>query len=100
MKTLFKTNDEIRIDGLSDKLIIIDFEIFDDVTLYYTNDGKAYPEDKITQSKFNTEIITDYIISGLQSKESIDYDIKFFKDLNERLKKSKKPKKLFSFSKI
>jgi len=90
MKTLFEISDEIIIDGCLEKIIIIDFEIFDNVVLYYTSDGKVYPEEKIIQSKFNTEIVKDYIVSNLQSKECVDYSINFFKDLNEGIKKPNK----------
>lgn len=47
MKPAYKINDIVEIDNTNNSVKIIDFEIFDDLILYYTNDGKAYPESKL-----------------------------------------------------
>ena len=49
MKQKYQINDrvEIEIKGKLKTLTVTDFEIFDDLVLYYTNDGKAYPQDKL-----------------------------------------------------
>ena len=44
--TKYKINDivETEVKGKLKTLTIVDFEIFGELILYYTNDGKAYPQ--------------------------------------------------------
>lgn len=56
----YKIGDKISIVCSNKQLEIIDSEIIDGIVLYYTNDGKAYPENML--KKFNTQLTQ--IISG------------------------------------
>jgi hypothetical protein len=49
MKTKYQVNQNVKIKGGIEKLIITDFEIFEDIILYYTNNGSAYPEDMLEE---------------------------------------------------
>ena len=53
MKTKYQVNQNVQIKGGIEKFIITDFEIFEGITLYYTNNGKAYPEDMLQEEDCN-----------------------------------------------
>lgn len=44
IKRKFNIDETIEVIGSYNKTKIIDFEIFDDLVLYYTEDKKAYPQ--------------------------------------------------------
>ena len=49
MKTKYQVNQNVKIKGGIEKSTITDFEIFEGTILYYTNNGKAYPEDMLQE---------------------------------------------------
>ena len=44
MKTNYKIGEIVEINNSYETIKIIDFEFFDNLILYYTDNGKAYPE--------------------------------------------------------
>lgn len=54
MKPIYKINDTVEIDKTNKSVKIIDFEIFGDLILYYTNDNKAYPENALNHVGVNS----------------------------------------------
>jgi hypothetical protein len=53
MKTKYQVNQNVKIKGGIEKSTITDFEIFEGTILYYTNNGKAYPEDMLQEEDCN-----------------------------------------------
>lgn len=49
----YNISQRVEIKNTSKIVTIIDFEIFNGLNLYYTNDNSAYPEDDITPEGYN-----------------------------------------------
>jgi hypothetical protein len=47
MKTNYKIGEIVEINNSYETVKIIDFEFFDNLILYYTDNGKAYPESEL-----------------------------------------------------
>lgn len=63
METKFKVNDKVVVRETQKLVIISDFEFFDNMVLYYTSDGKAYPEDYLRYSDLLMCILTGETIN-------------------------------------
>lgn len=87
--------------------IVIDNEIFDDLSLYYTSGGTSVPEyflistDKSVLSSLferqqNDEVITEWLKENTELKDIVPVkDFDFDKFLKEWIKKNTKPKTLW-----
>ena len=53
MKTKYQVNQNVKVKGEIEELIVTDFEIFDGVILYYTNNGKAYTENMLQEENYD-----------------------------------------------
>jgi hypothetical protein len=53
MRNKYNIGESIEVIGSYIKTKITDFEIFDDLVLYYTEDGQAYPHFMIQSYGFN-----------------------------------------------
>ena len=51
--TKFEIGEEVVSKLKNKKVTILDYEIFDNLTLYYTNDGSAYPENDLSIEGFD-----------------------------------------------
>lgn len=49
----YDKSQRVEIKDTSKTVTIIDFEVFDDLNLYYTSDNSAYPEDKLNPEGFS-----------------------------------------------
>jgi hypothetical protein len=49
----YNISERVEIKNTSKIVTIIDFEVFNDLILYYTNDKSAYPEDELTPEGYN-----------------------------------------------
>jgi len=98
MKTRYQVNQNVQIKGDTKKLIVIDFEIFEDMILYYTNDGKSYPENMLEENfdDLNKGLISFIKIFELIITNYIDNQQKNLEDSKNRydiiLEKIKSPK--------
>lgn len=63
MIPIYKINDTVEIDNTNKCVKIIDFEIFDNLILYYTDNKQAYPENMINHvgvnSLYNVFLVSD-----------------------------------------
>jgi len=95
MKIKYQVNQNVKVRGKNKKLIITDFEIFENVILYYTNDGGAYPEDKLENylcknlnnqsEEFNIDTLRLEIVKTISENNNPEF-ISFFSDkLNKSL---------------
>jgi hypothetical protein len=95
MKTKYQVNQKVKVKGGIKNFIITDFEIFEDIILYYTDDGGAYPEDKLENylcenlnnqnEKFNIDTLKMEIIKKISENNTPEF-ISFFSDkLNKSL---------------
>jgi hypothetical protein len=75
----FKINDlvEVKIKNNFKRLQILDFEVFESVTLYYTDDGKAYPENVLNYVGTNG---LRYFLSASTEQKDKDF-LQILKDL-------------------
>jgi len=75
----FKINDlvEVKIKNNFKRLQILDFEVFESVTLYYTDDGKAYPENVLNYVGTNG---LRYFLSATTEQKDKDF-LQILKDL-------------------
>jgi hypothetical protein len=75
----FKINDlvEVKIKNNFRRLQILDFEVFESVTLYYTDDGKAYPENVLNYVGTNG---LRYFLSASTEQKDKDF-LQILKDL-------------------
>ena len=75
----FKINDlvEVKIKNNFKRLQILDFEVFENVTLYYTEDGKAYPENVLNRVGTNG---LRYFLSATTEQKDKDF-LQILKDL-------------------
>jgi hypothetical protein len=75
----FEINDlvEVKIKNKLKRVKIIDFEIFESVTLYYTDNGKAYPEDVLEHAGTNG---LRYFLSAPTEQKDKDF-LQILKDL-------------------
>ena len=75
----FKINDlvEVKIKNNFKRLQILDFEVFENVTLYYTDDGKAYPENVLNYVGTNG---LRYFLSASTEQKDKDF-LQILKDL-------------------
>ena len=80
MKPIYKIKDIVEIDNTSKKVTILDYEIFDNLILYYTDDKKAYPECKLNQIGYNSlcQLLT---MSAEEKNKQFDDICKKFKIL-------------------
>jgi hypothetical protein len=49
----YNISERVEIKNTSKIVTIIDFEVFNDLILYYTNDKSAYPEDELNPEGYN-----------------------------------------------
>ena len=87
MKTKYQVNQNVKIKGGIENFIITDFEIFEDIILYYTDDGGAYPEDKLENylcenlnnqnEEFNMDTLKIEIIKKISENNNPEF-ISFF----------------------
>lgn len=49
----YDISERVEIKNTSKIVTIIDFEVFNDLILYYTNDKSAYPEDELNPEGYN-----------------------------------------------
>lgn len=49
----YDISQRVEIKNTTKIVTIIDFEVFNDLNLYYTNDNLAYPEDEIKPEGYN-----------------------------------------------
>jgi hypothetical protein len=64
MVTKFKVNDEVVIKETQKLVSVSDFEFFNNLVLYYTSDGKAYPEDSLRYSNLLMCILSGETINN------------------------------------
>lgn len=69
MKTKYQVNQNIKIKGGVEKFVITDFEIFEDIILYYTSDGNAYPEDMLQEE--DCDVLNKNLINFIQIFELV-----------------------------
>ena len=80
----------VKIIGENKKLIVTDFEIFEDVILYYTNDGYAYPEDKLENlnslnEEFNMNSLRLEIVKKISKNNNPEFILFFSDKINKSL---------------
>jgi len=95
MKTKYQVNQNVKVRGKNKKLIINDFEVFDNIILYYTDDGGAYPEDKLENylceklnnqnEEFNMNTLKIKIIEKISENNNPEFILFFSDKLNKSL---------------
>jgi hypothetical protein len=66
MKTNYKIGEIVEINNSNETVKITDFEFFGDLILYYTDNGKAYPEGELNQVGVNS--ITELLNTSGEEK--------------------------------
>ena len=79
MKPKFQINEivEVKIKNKLKRVQIIDLEIFDNLILYYTDNGKAYPEDVLEYAGTNG---LKYFLYASNEQKNKDF-LQILKDL-------------------
>ena len=90
MKTKYQVNQNVKVRGENKKLIINDFEVFDNIILYYTNDGCAYPEDKLENlnsrnEEFDMNTIRLEIVEKISKNNNPEFILFFSNKINKSL---------------
>ena len=65
----YDISQRVEIKNTSKIVTIIDFEVFDDLILYYTSDKLSYPEDKLNPEGYN--FFTNFVLITNDEKNKI-----------------------------
>jgi len=87
-KVKYSINQEVIVNQETKK--IIDFEMFDDLVLYYMDDGSAYPQNYVYETTFDYELI-----SVIEDIREMSND-KIIKHINQLHEKTHKENKIFN----
>lgn len=77
MKNKFEIGETVGFLGFDKTVEILDFEFFDGLILYYTSDGSAYPENKLTKIVEDDELsllLLDYFNKMDDSFWELDHE--------------------------
>ena len=80
----FSSNQSVLIKKNNQTVKINDYEVFDNLVLYYTNDGKAYPEDDLEYIEYFAGCFHYLLCASEERKEKDFQDIikKYNIDIN------------------